>query len=651
MKKPLRIDYILYFIAKFFSALFMALPVRAALKIGRLFGTLAYFLNYKRAKVAYSNMRAAFCKEKDPSEIRRIVKRLYRNFGETLVEILRIPKVDKAYAEKYIKMKNKLSINKALAKGHGLIYLTAHFGNWELSSIKSAFIDFPLLVLVREQKMSRLSDALNAYRESKGCKVVKKGMATRVIYEHLEKNGIVGILSDQDAGKRGVFVNFFGRPTSTARGAFALSQKTGAVIIPTFMIRLEGPYHELVLESPIEIMNDESGELEAMQKFASLLEGYVRKYPEQWLWLHKRWKSTTSRKVVILNDGKVGHLNQSLAVFERIKECRREAGYSDADTELKIIDIRYKTKIHRAVMAPLSNFIAGYSLVRMRCMKLCLSEESYNGLKRSYADIVISCGSKTAAVNLLFSKENNAKSVLLMKPNLLSSNNFDLTIIPEHDNPPKRQNVVITLGAPNLITPEKMERDVKLLEKMVNLEGRKSIGLFIGGENKRYTFDIPLIKEVLKNIIEAAEELDGNILITTSRRTSDDISNFLRRELKKTDLAKLVIIANERNPEWTVGGVLAASSVVVVSGESSSMLSEAASSGKHVVVFSPIKKSTADRDNKHELFLNRLNSNGFVHISETASLKENIIKLVNSRNMPKKLDDNKRIFGAVKRII
>ena len=542
-------------------------------------------------------------------------------------------------------------IDNALVKGRGLIFLTGHFGNWELSSITSALIDLPLLVLVREQKMKRLNDALNMLRESKGCKVVKKGMATREIYEHLEKNGIVGILSDQDAGKKGVFVNFFGRPTSTARGAFALSQKTGAVIIPTFMARIKGPYYKLILGSPIEVAGDESGEFEAMQKFASALEKYVRKYPQQWLWLHKRWKSTTLRKVVVLNDGKTGHLNQSLAIFERIKEGRREFDYSDADTELKIIDVKYRTKAHRTAMAVLSNFAANYSLVRMKCLKLCLTGESYNKLKESYADIVISCGSAAVAANLLFSKENNAKSIILMKPSLVSSKRFDLVIIPEHDKAPRRRNVVTTFGAPNLITQERLERDLRSLEKMVNLEGKRNIGLFVGGENKDYKFDTLLVKNVLENVVGAAEELDMNLLVTTSRRTSGDISDFLRRELKKTDLTKLLIIANERNPEWAVGGILAASDVVVVSGESSSMLSEAASSGKHVVVFRPRRKSAAGKDNKHELFLNRLDSKGFAHTSEAASLKDDIIRLVNSHKEPKKLDDNKRILEAVKRII
>ena len=652
MKRQSSIDYILYLIAKFFSALLMALPVEAALGLGRLFGAIAYIANYKRARIAYSNMRAAFCEEKDPSEIRRIVKHLYRNFGETLVEVLRIPKVDKAYIEKYVRTENRDNFNNALSKGRGMILLTGHFGNWELSSITSALSGYPLLVLAREQKMTRLNDALNAYRESKGCRVVKKGMAAREIYEHLEKGGIVGMLTDQDAGKKGAFINFFGRPTSTPRGAFTLSRKTGAVIIPSFMVRVKGAYHRLFLESPVEIQDsDELGVLKAMKKFASILETYIRRYPEQWLWLHKRWKSTPLRKVVILSDGKKGHLNQSLAVFERIKECRREFGYSDIDTKLKIIDVNYRTKIKKILLAALSFFAANYPFLRMRSLELCLAEKSYEELKSCYADIVISCGSETAAVNLFFSRENNAKSAILMRPSLVPTSNFDLAIIPEHDNPPRKKNIVRTLGAPNLITSRKLEDDLKLLEKAVSLEGKRSIGLFIGGENKNYMFDPFLIRDVLNNVIEAAKELDANILTTTSRRTSVDIGNFIKRELGKTKLAKLVIVANERNPEWTVGGILAASDVVVVSGESSSMLSEAASSGKHVVVFKPPKKASSRKNDKHEVFLDKLRSSGIVHLSEVERLKENIIGLIDSSEKPKKLENGESILEAVKRII
>jgi len=648
------LDYALSLIARFFNLVLTALPIGIALGIGRFFGTLAYFVNYRRAKVAYANMRAAFGGEKEPAEIRNIVKDLYRNFGQMLVEVVRMPSIDKPYMDKYVEVPGWDNFTDAISEGRGVIYLTGHFGNWELCSIVSALRGFPLFVLAREQKMRRLNDLLNMARESKGCKVIKKGMATREIYEHLEKNGVVGILSDQDAGKRGVFINFFGRPTSSPRGAFALARKTQSVIIPAFAARTGGPYHKIFLESPIEISNEGDGysnELEAMQKFASVLESYIRKYPSQWLWLHKRWKSTSLRKVIILSDGKKGHLNQSLSVCEKIKESRREFGYSDIDTEERIIEVSYKSGSKRALMAFLAPIISPFCLLRMKLLKYCLDLESYDQIKKTYADIVISCGSEMTPVNVLFSRENCAKSAIIMKPSLVSLGSFDIAIIPEHDRPPRRENVVRTMGMPNLVSPKKIESDLRALERMVELDGKRNIGLFIGGDNKNYSIDASLIEEILKNVVGAAHELGANILVTTSRRTSNEISNLLKAKLGAKGLAKLLIIASERNPEWAVGGILGASSVVVVSGESTSMLSEAASSGRHVIAFRPRRKPRMRGNDKHEIFLKKLSAAGFIHLSETKDLKDDIVALMESDDEPKRLNDNEKIYEAVKRLV
>jgi len=645
-------DYILCLIAKFFSAVLSIMPVGAALALGRAFGRFAYFANFKRSRVAYSNMRAAFSKEKEPSVIRRDTIRLYQNFGETLVEILRIPRVNRTYVDKYVLIENRHNFDKALEKGRGIIFLTGHFGNWELLSIASALKEFPLMVLAREQKMKRLNDALNGIRESRGCKVIKKGMATREIYEHLGKNGVVGILSDQDAGKKGVFVDFFGRPTSSHRGAFVLAKKTGALIVPAFMARVKGAYHKLMLENPIEVCaGDGSDESEAVQKFTDVLEGKIRQYPEQWLWLHKRWKSTPLRKIVTLSDGKKGHLNQSLAVYEKIREYRRESGYSDGYIESKVIEVRYKSRFHRVLLALLSHVAARYALIRMRSVRLCVEPDVYRQLEASYADIVISCGAQTAAINLLFTRENNAKNVIVMKPSLVSLKGFNLAVIPEHDNAPQRENIVKTIGAPNLVTPGGLESDLKSLEGRVGLKGKRSIGLFVGGDSKYYVFDPPLMKKVIAGIIDAAKEIDANILATTSRRTGQDISELVKDELGGNGRSRLVVIANEENPEWTVGGILAASDIIVVSGESSSMVSEAASSGKHVIVFKPKKKRSSSGENKHEVLLKQLESNRFVRISEIDKIKNNIVELADSNEQPKRLDDDKKILEGVKRLI
>ena len=153
-------DLILYLIAKFFVAVFSSLPIGLGLAMGRAAGFVAYLFNRKRRVVAYTNLRAAFADKKTPAEMKRIVKRLHINFGMTFAEILSTPKVDERYLAKYVTIENEGIIREKLKSG-GLLFLTGHFGNWELMSIASALRGFPLLVLARRQKMRRLNDGLN----------------------------------------------------------------------------------------------------------------------------------------------------------------------------------------------------------------------------------------------------------------------------------------------------------------------------------------------------------------------------------------------------------------------------------------------------------------------------------------------------------
>jgi hypothetical protein len=238
-----------------------------------------------------------------------------------------------------------------------------------------------------------------------------------------------------------------------------------------------------------------------------------------------------------------------------------------------------------------------------------------------------------------------------MKPSILSARNFDIAIIPEHDRTADRENIIKTIGMPNIISPKKVENDFKALERVTELGNKKNIGLLIGGDNKNYSIDASLVSKVLENVAGAAQELDANILVSTSRRTSIEVGNLVKAKLGNNSRAKLLIIASERNPEWAVGGILGASSVVVVSGESTSMLSEAASSGKHVIAFRLHKRPMAPGNNKHEAFLKRLSLSGFIRISEINNLKDDIVGLAESDEEPKRLNDNEKIYEAVKRIV
>jgi KDO2-lipid IV(A) lauroyltransferase len=661
------LDYIAYIAVRILSIIFLFVPVSAALWLGRRMGSIAFFLNRKRRMVAYANLKSAFAKEKTPQELRRITKRVYANLVQTFIEILNLTKVSRAYNDRYVEVVDMERIQNASKSGRGTILLTGHFGDWELSSLTSAIEGFPILVLAREQKMRRLNELLNRLRESKGCTVIRKGFSTKNILKALHEKKMVGILSDQDAGRSGTFVNFFGRPTSTHAGPMEIAKHTDSIVLPNFIVRTHGPYHKLYLEEYIDFRNltgpDDpsagSGSVlslpkddikEGLQKFASLLEKYVRKYPDQWLWLHKRWKSTPLRTVLVLNDGKAGHLNQSLAVAKEIRRARMTQGYRPDDTAIVTLDVRYKNKFARLALALCSRFSSWRCHGCMACMRACLTGKSYRTLMETYSDFVVSCGSGLAPVNVYMSHENNATNIVIMHPGHFPGiKKFKLAVIPKHDAAPRARNVVRTTLAPNLTDEGAMALAGERLAGSVRLTRQDAVGLFVGGDNAEFALTAPAVKRALEEVIGFCRAKGAELLVTTSRRTSHAVEEVLKERLKDEALCKLLVIANESNPEWTVNGMLASSRLVVVSAESVSMVSEAISSGRCTIAFTLEKKTRGVT--KHERMLHMLEREGHLAVSAPADLAHVMEKAWSAKAPPRELHNRQRIFDAVRRLI
>ena len=644
------LDYIAYILVRGLNKILSVVPISVSLWIGRVIGRLVFFFNKKRRVIAYANLKAAFAKEKSPAELRGITKRIYQNMAQTFAEVLNLTKINKKYVDKYIQIPEFEKLENSAKSGKGTILLTGHFGDWELSSLVSSVKGYPILVLAREQKMKRLNELLNRLRESNGCKVIRKGMSTKNILRALYDKNVVGILSDQDAGKKGMFVNFFGRPTSCHSGPFEIAKHTNSIILPNFIVRIKGPYHKVYLEEYIDF-NDGSGDVkDKLQAFTSIMESYVRKYPDQWLWLHKRWKSTPVRTILVLSDGKAGHLNQSLAVAGEIIRARATQGFGPADTKIVVADVKFKSNLHRAKLSLCAAFASWRCQGCMRCMKFCLAAETYDALMKTYSDFVISCGSSLAGVNIFMSKENNAKNIVIMKPNIINGfRKFDLAIVPRHDAPPKRKNIVETIVAPNLVDDEALKKDSETLRKLIPGTIDGSIGIFIGGDNPEYSLTKELANAAVDNICIFADSHGLNMLVTTSRRTSAEAEKAIKEKLSDNKRCKLLVIANENNFGEAVNGILGLSKVVVVSGESISMVSEAISSGKRVVVFMPDKKKPGLT--KHETALRQLEKNGYLAISTPENLSENLEKALNAKDPIKRLSDKEKIFEAVRRLV
>lgn len=537
--------------------------------------------------------------------------------------------------DKYIDIGNVENIYKVANHPRGVILLTAHFGNWELSGMTSAIKGFPLVVLAREQSMKKLDELINTLRELKGLQVVRKGITTKYIVKALHEGKMIGMVGDQDAGKTGVFAGFFGRDASTAAGTAKIAQKTGAYILPAFIARIKGPYHRLTLEEPVKIKKGDDIK-PYLARYNKLLEKYVRMHPEQWLWLHKRWKSTPLKKVTILSDGKAGHLNQALAFCKELKNYRKDSGYNDSDTDVKIIEARFKNVFAKRLL----NFLALFSNKNcqgcMRCLKLCLERDSYGNLMKRYSDIVISCGSSLAGINRFFSIENNAKSAVLMKPSILGSRKFDMVVLPWHDGRSAPDgSVIATDTVPNLIDEGYLEDAANKISGALRSEKPVKIGVLLGGDNSDFALTADITKELLSNVIDASRKLDSDILFTTSRRTPKEAESAIKDKLYPEKRCKLLVIANEKNIPHAVGGILGLADIVVVSGESTSMVSEAIYSGKTVIVFGLEKKKK--KSSKFERMLGRLREKGYITVTTADGLSEAIcrsFRMPRPKNLP-----------------
>jgi len=589
------------------------LPTAAVLFTGRRIGDLLYRLDARHRAIAHANIKFALGNGSAPCRIKNITREFYRGFGQSIIEIFIIPRVDRKFIDKYIKIEGYEYVEKAFKSGKGVIFAGVHEGSWELYNIIcKSVMGFGFSLFVRQQdKFPRLNCLLNSFRKNQGCQIIEKQNQTRQLIELLEAGKPIGMSVDQ-GGKDGVSVEFFGRDASMASGAVRLALKYDAIILPAFYTRAKGLKGKIIVKPPLEISKtgDSQEDLRnALQKLVLVFEGLIREYPQEYLWTYKIWKYSKSRKILVLSDGKAGHLRQAQALAQIVSRYFREKGIAAGH---EVAEVNFKNRFFRAGLSLCGCLTGRYSCQGcLRCLKVSLRQDSYRLLSFAKVDIVISCGSSLAAVNYLFCRENLSKSFVLMKPSFLSLRKFDLLVMPMHDNPPRRKNVVATQGALNLIDKDYLNLQAARLSIRQGIERDRFnfyIGILIGGEAKDFRLDTEKVSQVINQAKLAAERNNAGILVTSSRRTLKETEILLKREFSNYPRCKLLIIANEKNIPGAVAGILGLSKFAIVSPESISMISEAASSGREVIVFE-------DRVGvKHKRFLGRLSRDKHIYL-------------------------------------
>ena len=273
---------------------FSAIPreSRRALFIGmfRLF----YYLSARQRFITIHNLRRAF-PEKSADEIITIARGVYRTLGIVAADFFDIPSLTKENVGDLVEVEGLEYLKKALEKDKGVLIFGAHFGNWELGAAAMPIMLKPLAVIYRPLDNSILDNLVLQVRSSTGNTPVRKDRAMLQMLRSLKRNDILGILIDQNvAWYEGVFVDFFGRPACTTNGLALLALRTKAPVIPAYVVRLESGKYRLVIKEEMQVIRtggDDEDILINTQNFTRVIEDTVRKYPDQWLWIHQRWKT------------------------------------------------------------------------------------------------------------------------------------------------------------------------------------------------------------------------------------------------------------------------------------------------------------------------------------------------------------------------
>nr|MBU1328311.1 lysophospholipid acyltransferase family protein [Candidatus Omnitrophota bacterium] len=290
--KPRRV--VIFLLFKLMSFIILAFPIRIGLILGQAFGSLCFYILRKERKRALRNLDIAFGNSKSAIEKRKIVKKVFENLGKSSIEILSIPKFSEESFKKYIYCKNIDTLKGFLQEGKAVIILSGHFGNWEFLAHYLSISGLPMNVIARRARQSGLEAFLIRIRKRNCVNVLYRDASAKEIVDLLRGGKFVGIMPDQDMDSiSGVFVDFFGKSAWTPSGPAVLNLLTGASIVPCFIVR-KAFGHEVIIEKPMELAktdNKRKDILENTSRYTKVIEGYIRKFPEHWVWFHDRWKT------------------------------------------------------------------------------------------------------------------------------------------------------------------------------------------------------------------------------------------------------------------------------------------------------------------------------------------------------------------------
>jgi Kdo2-lipid IVA lauroyltransferase/acyltransferase len=295
-------DYAVYFLVRTFVCVLQALSFSAACACANGLAWLAYRIDKRHREVARDNLRHAFPHLTSPEQRESLVRAVYRHFCTLLMEIIHVPRrLHTSNWRRHVQFREPYRLVSTLLSDRPMLLVTGHFGNWELGGYVLGLLGFKSHAIARPLDNPHLDDFLRTFRERTGQKLLAKKGDFDQMTAILSSHGMLATLADQDAGQRGLFVDFFGRPASTHKAVALLALEHRVPLLVIGVRKIGTPIrYEIVLEDVILPEEYEGSRLDAVkaitQRFTSALERIVRSTPEQYFWVHRRWKHQPAKK-------------------------------------------------------------------------------------------------------------------------------------------------------------------------------------------------------------------------------------------------------------------------------------------------------------------------------------------------------------------
>ncbi|MBA3724937.1 MAG: lysophospholipid acyltransferase family protein [Armatimonadetes bacterium] len=272
------------------AAVVRAMPERFAVSFGRRLGRLIFRGSRKYRERTLANLRMAFPEWSD-ERVRDTAVAVFEHFARTAVRFFRVDRLTDQQIVDSVKFEGLDYVKSATDKGKGALVITAHFGDWERMAQAFTLLGYKISVVARDANEERTTQMINAVRNRHGIEVFSRGKAAREILRRLAKNEIVGILTDQNT--REILVPFFGFPAGTNEAPAALHLRTGSPLITAFCEETGTDEYRVIVEPldmPVPSGDKDADILAIMTKINERIESAIRRCPEQWLWMHDRWR-------------------------------------------------------------------------------------------------------------------------------------------------------------------------------------------------------------------------------------------------------------------------------------------------------------------------------------------------------------------------